>query len=284
MKKDAIDENIDAIAALMEVPSIGELTARVLVKEGCTDIKSLEEGGIEEIKKLKMIGDKKCKRIFDEIRGLAESPREVRKELMCPGCSNIVALSYGNCPECGKHFFPMREQFFLPGGILITDPLKILAEYDMKVIEGEDDIWYNRGLILEFLGANEGAEECYDKVVEFNPHHEHIWNTKANLAKKRGHLDEASEDYKLALDFRIGDSGLLCRIYHYEENDDDFEEGGVEFHLHDAMLKMSKFRGKTEKLEHLEQLFSEAIKARNDYQDERAIELAKEIVDKATAP
>ncbi|MFO8110076.1 MAG: hypothetical protein R6U17_06105, partial [Thermoplasmata archaeon] len=281
----------DGITTLMTVPSIGELTARVLVKEGYEDIKSLEDAGAERITKLECIDEEKVKKIFNEIRGVMDGSIDIVSEFICPKCGVIVMLSLDVCPECGADFASMEEQVFLPGGILLDDPLETLAEYDVKIADGKDDedVWFGRACILESMGAYEAAYESYDNVIEFDPLYDQIWNAKARLAMKLGKMNEAAKAYKLAVNSRMDGLEVLQDLYTSEappeevqptkEHSIDVQE--VEETIGKARAEIARLKGKTSHIENLQELLSKASAARNNDEREKAVQLAKEVLKKA---
>lgn len=279
------------IASLMTVPSIGELTARALIKGGFNDIGSIEEAGFEKISKLEGMGENKAKGILDEIRGIIPGSADVSAEFICPGCGAILSLNSEMCPECDASY-STEEEVFLPGGILLDDPLETLSEYDVKITDGEDDedVWFGRGAILECMGAYEAAYESFDMVIEFDPLYDQIWNARARLAMKLGKIEEAARAYKLVVNSKMEGLEVLQNMYFGGQDEEDIpkkvhsiEAEVVEQSLAKARREISDLKGKTEYVDNLQDILGEASKARNVDDREKAVELANEVTDKIAA-
>ncbi len=292
MEENTEDRNFDVITTLMTVPSIGELTARFLAKKGYSSLNKIKKAGWEEISNLKEIGPTKAKKIVDELEGKSEDSYNIFSEFMCPNCSAIVSLSHNKCYECGTRFSDLEEQVFLPGGIILDNPLETLAEYEVKIADGDDneEIWYGRAAILESIGAYQSAYESYDKVIEFDPLFDRIWNAKARLAMKLGKTDEAARAYKIAVDSRVG-SGLAFESMLGTEEPSSSQPSKkehkigvreVEEKISLARSEVSNLAGNAVNIEHLRKLLGEASKARIQDDRETAVEVAQEVLEKAS--
>lgn len=239
----------EVISSLMKVPSIGRLTAQMLLNEGYGDLKGIEEVGVEGIRRIDGIGEKKSKDILDDIRKGAKNTCPV-SEFLCPYCKNIVGLPCDTCPECGKHFLPINEWILLPRGVVVQEPLKSLAYIDTKITEGRDDeeTWYARGSILESMGAHGGARESYERVVEMNPHYTPIWNTKARLEAKIGLTDEAAESYRRSIQMVSGSIPPPPMVEDKEERGYEKKEDYVEEELYKTKKEVADRDGDREEV------------------------------------
>lgn len=197
---------VDEISSL---PSVGELTVRVLLKEGYDSLEKIKVASVEELGALEHIGEVKALRIKREID---EGDRlvKVKKEVLCPDCNVAIPVSNDSCEECGTSISSLGEDVILPGGDLLDDPLNTLADIEERLMDGEEDedLWYSKAAILESMGALEKAYECYDRVIELDPLYDWIWNAKASLAMKLGKYEDATRAYKVAVDFRM-DPGYM---------------------------------------------------------------------------
>ncbi len=292
MKDKSQDIDKHKVNTLMTVPSIGELTARFLIKESFDDMDKIEQAGRDIICKLDSIGYDKGDKIFDELEGIRKESPNVTSEFRCPSCSVIVPTSLDICPECRTRFSSLEEQVFLPGGILLDNPLESLAEYELKIADGlaDEEIWYGRAAILESMGEYEAAYDSYDKVIEFDPLYDQIWNAKARLAMKLGKMDEAAMAYKVAVDFRIEGGESMKDMFVDKkpeppkppQKEHDIGVHEVENNISKARAKISKLSGKGVNIEHLRQLVREASNARIEDDRENAVKLAKEVIEKAS--
>ncbi len=185
---------------LVQVPSIGRLTARALISDGFKSITDLEEADLEELKGIPHLGEKKAERIYEDLHGEEEEKEEIENEFECPHCSNFISIEEKRCGEC-KEPVRIRGGVVLPDRGILESPKRILAETDKKIMDGGKDpnLWFIRGSILESMGANEQALDAYDKVIELDPLFEHIWNAKAAVSLKVGKPKEAAKAYKVAL-------------------------------------------------------------------------------------
>ncbi len=276
------------VVRLMSVPSIGELTAHILCFEGYDTLDKIEDAGEDMIGKIEGIGEEKVNSIFKELRGTVKDSPDVTSEFRCPDCDTVVTLSKEICPECDKRFSELEEQVILPGGIILDDPIETLCEYDVKIASGEDDenVWFGRGAILESMGSYQKAYESYDKVIEFDPLFDQIWNAKARLAMKLGKMDEAARVYKIAVDFRVEGGHDLDKMFTQEEEEPEppkkehsVDVREVEEAISTARKAVSELSGLNGNIAHLRGMLSDASKARNTDSREEAIKIADEIVD-----
>lgn len=275
----------DAVSTLMTVPSIGELTARVLVNQGFKDLEHIEKAGMGGILNIRGMGEKKARDIMDEIRGTRGYTAMVVSEFFCPYCEKIVTISSEICHECGRRYTDGDEWVFLPDGGVLDEPLEALAEMDMKIAEGRDNegVWYVRGCIQESMGAFESANECYDRVVEMNPHFATIWNTKARLATKMGRLKDATQAYRLAVDHRTMGSEVLYNMYGREKEVESPSQGdGTEEiveKISQAKKMLSRARNTGFDLTRIKESLKVAVRAKETGELEKAEECARDVVD-----
>ncbi len=279
------------IAELMTVPSIGELTARLLIKNGFSDLGSLNDSDEKELSELEGLGEKKIKDIKEELLGSRTEARDISEEIRCPECRVILSISTNICPECETRFSDMEEQVFLPGGVVLEKPLKKLAQYEIEIMEGnsDEDIWFGRAAILESIGAYEAAYESYDKVIEYDPLYEHIWNAKARLAMKLGKMEEATRAYKIAVDFRVeGFPGMETLEDQFgdsekkviAEQDQAVDVKEVEEKVSRARYLISRLSSKRIRLRSIRTELEEASKARVEDNREDAVDKAESIINK----
>ncbi len=200
MKNNESSTDTESINDLVQVPSIGRLTARALISNGFKSITDIQEADLEELKNIPHIGEKKAEMIYQDLHGDEGEKEEIENEFECPYCSNFISIEEKKCRECG-------ESVRISGGVVLPDrgilenPKRILSETDKNILDGGKDpnLWFIRGSILESMGANEQAVEAYDKVIELDPLFEHIWNAKAAVSLKVGKPKDAAKAYKVAL-------------------------------------------------------------------------------------
>ncbi len=275
---------------IFSVPSIGELTLRLLIKEGYDSLDKLKSASSEDIYRIDHIGEIQAHRIKIEIEE-GQKRFENKKEIKCPNCGNFVFISKQSCSECGKGFTSVDQEIILPGGKIVEDPLRELANIEEKLMDGEEDedVWYGKGAILESMGALEKAYEAYDKVIEFDPLYDWIWNAKASLAMKLGKFEEATRAYKVAVDFRTDTmyfKGLQERV---EEEEEPIPTLVIEEHaidveeIEEKVIKARQILHQID-LGHfdiagVEELLNKATRARNKDNRERAVEYAEKVID-----
>ena len=281
----------EGIKEIFFVPCIGELSARILVREGFDSLYKLKETNVEDLNKLPKIGEILSNRIKIELDENKTDPDADKREIICPSCDCITPISKHSCPECGTGFSINDDEVVLPGGRIVKDPLSHLAELDIKLIEGEEDeeIWYAKASILENMGFLEMAYKAYDKVIEFDPLYDQIWNAKARLAMKLGRLDEAARAYKVSVDFRTHATPEIVQEIEKESTHAEEEfKTAVKEHLV-AVEEVEEKLGKARQivthitcgsldLSFLDELLNRAVKARNEDAREDAIEFAEDII------
>jgi tetratricopeptide (TPR) repeat protein len=58
-------------------------------------------------------------------------------------------------------------------------------------VPGEEEVWYNKGIILHAQNRLDEAVAAFENQVRMNPNHEDAWYRKGNSLQKQGKLDEA---------------------------------------------------------------------------------------------
>lgn len=275
---------------LLSIPSVGELTVRSLIRAGYDSIDKLRNTTVEDLYSLDNIGEIQAQRIKQEIEERLGVDKDT-KEVNCPNCGVYVLISNNSCSECGTNLIISDHEVVLPDGTIVDDPLSTLADIDAKFMDGEEDedLWYSKGAILEAMGALEKAYEAYDKVIEFDPLYDWIWNAKASLAMKLGRLDEASRAYKVAVDYRI-DEMYLKRLQERktEPETEVAEKTPVEINMDDVIMVEEKITNARRTLHRIdtglldltgiEDLLNFAAKARNRDNREEALKYAEKVI------
>ncbi len=274
---------------IFSVPSVGELTLRLLIKVGYDSLDKLRSVSSQDLSCLEHIGEIQAHRICIEIEE-GQRRYENKKEIKCPTCGNFVFISKQSCSECGKGFTSIDQEIVLPGGTIVEEPLLVLAEIEEKLMDGKEDehVWYAKGAILESMGALEKAYKAYDKVIEFDPLYDWIWNAKASLAMKLGKFEEATRAYKVAVDFRT-DAIQFNGIMKAEPKPEPISSQPIEEKSIDVEVieeKVSKVRQLLLQLDDgyidttgIEELLNMATRARNKDYREEALEYAEKVID-----
>ncbi len=293
MAKDKESSREEDLENLIQIPSIGRLTARVLLESGYDSISKLKSANIEDLKSIPHIGEKKAEKIIKgaQEEKAEESEESITHELKCPTCDNTVGVDMDECPECDNKL-EIRGGVILPEHGLVEDPKKTLAEVEEKLWDGNEDAeaWYMRGAIVESMGAHREALKSYDRVIELDPFFNHIWNSKAKASLKVGKNKEASKAYKLAFDIQ----GLPENIKHRIEREsvtsaqeiNELEERDeTERKAHE---KISQAREKLEDIDKsgldlssLTTLLDKATENRLEGNNEGALEKALEVIQKS---
>jgi tetratricopeptide (TPR) repeat protein len=92
------------------------------------------------------------------------------------------------------------------------------------------NLWFSLGLLLSEAHLYEEANCSFDKVVKLNPDHQKLWNSKANVLRKLGKHDEASDCYKKSLE---SFTGQLDGYHNLTELLDEIKERRIELGLED---------------------------------------------------
>ncbi len=295
MEGNIIERDEDGIKELMSVPSVGYLTACSLYDNGYEDLSQLEGVSTEELESIESIGNALAQRILQDIEDGNLGSGEFIEEIKCPECKNIIDSSREACYECGKAFTFDDTGIILPEGEIVKKPMEKLNELEKKIIDGRDDekVWYAKAAIYESMDSLRAAYDAYDKVIEFNPLYDQIWNAKARLATKLGLFDEAARAYKIAVDFRSEglahqtvEAGLDTKAVEQDEEESkpikeqDIDVKEVEDEISKARKIVTEFDKDTIGIESLQNEMDIAVKARNKDDREEAIDNARSVVKK----
>ncbi len=271
------NSNKEKINALKKIPSVGDLKARILWREGYRDKGKLLDADIDDLKEISEIGERNAKDIVEKKDPADEG---IKEEIFCPECGVVVYIDEDNCSDCGQSILVEGKVFHSEGEI--EDPLKTLAEYEKRIMDGEEDpeLYYCKAAIIEKMGIPRRALELYDRVIELDPLYDHIWTAKANLSLRLGKLKEATKAYKVAVNkHQIN----LPEMPELEEEEDVVEEKAISVKEVESKVgeaRRSYFSLKRENIptDHLESKLREAVDARNNDDRETAIEKSDELL------
>ena len=269
--------NKEELDELKKIYSIGDLKARVLYREGYRTIEDVKQSDIEELSKIDEIGERNAEEILE---GGESKGRERKNEILCPNCGVIVYIDDSECPECSQSLELQGKVFHHDGEI--ENPLETLAEYEKKIMDGEEDpeIYYGKATILEKLGALEKALQLYDKVIELDPLFEHIWTAKASLSLRLGKLQDAAKAYKVAVNKHQINIPEMPEVKEVQKEVEEraFSVKEVENKVAEARRAFFKLKRGNLPLEHLEWVLKKAVDARNNDDREKAVEKADELL------
>ncbi|MGM0509780.1 MAG: hypothetical protein ACQESD_01450 [Thermoplasmatota archaeon] len=285
MSEEIKNESLDGIYDVFRLSEIGELSGRVLIKEGLETIRSIQDADAEDFSIIEMIGENLTERIMNSEEAEEDDPPH--EEVFCPFCDYITPISEERCIECDADL-SMDGDVILPGGVFIKEPLKQLAIYDKEILEGEgdEDIWFGRGAINESLGAFKAALDSYDRVIEFDPLYDHIWNAKARMAMKTGRVNEAARAYKIAVDFHV--EGLPSKMLKQEKKEGeqskepkqhDIDVKEVEENISKARRIITELEQRNVDTSKLEDQMGIAVKARNKDDRGKAVSMAEKVLE-----
>ncbi len=300
----------EKIEELMQVPSIGELTARILIDNGIDSISDLKELGLGDYIMIPRIGEKRSKQIFEEVNDDKEG-KEITEEFECPMCGNLTSVEKDECEECGNEI-STEGGIFLPGGRLLEDPKSTLAEYERKIMDGEDtaETWFGRGTILDNMDDKREALRSFNKVIELDPLFKQVWNAKARVSLELGKTKDAARAYKVSfnkhkggqipgmggvggVDAVPGMGGPQAELEEVEEEEEEKkreikevsreikESKDVEDKISEARSSISLLRGGKIPSQDLIHMLDEAVEARNSGEKEEAIDIAEDVIEKA---
>ncbi len=279
---------------LKRIPSIGELTARALAKEGFESITELKQAELEDIRSIEYVGDDLAKSIINELKDEnLEDSAEEKLEVRCPICEKFTWTKGDRCREC-EESLKSTSRVVVPDKGLIEKPLKTLASVEEKILyDGEDpESWFIRGSILESMGANRKALESYDRVIELDPLFDHIWNAKANVSLKIGETSEAAKAYKLAFDVHQGPANIMNEI---EEKKDvtpkkekdkkglDEKDEKLDEKISKARELLGEIEGMEEKLSELTITLDRVIEEKIRGEHDKALDLVETIIERTEA-
>ncbi len=143
------------------------------------------------------------------------------------------------------------------------------------------NLWFSLGLLLSEAQLYEEANCAFDKVVKLNPDHQKLWNSKANVLRKLGKHDEASDCYKKSLESFTGQldgyhnlAELLEEIKErkIELGLEDFDDDAIEY-LTKNILDLDSFISELENLSEYEE--TEKARAAADSFSSKLDELEK---------
>jgi tetratricopeptide (TPR) repeat protein len=141
----------------------------------------------------------------------------------CPLCSSKISGDKEFCRKCGM--IQATETGADSGQIAefasrIQDVLKELSP-SLKEIEirrkllyldkeislnlSNEELWFNRGVLLADLESYTKALKSFDTVVKLNPDHKKVWIARANIMAKLDEIEEASRCYKKAFEIMAPD-------------------------------------------------------------------------------
>ncbi|MCC5667881.1 tetratricopeptide repeat protein [Nostoc sp. CHAB 5784] len=101
-----------------------------------------------------------------------------------------------------------------------------IASFDqaLKFKPDFDEAWYNRGIMLGYLGRYEEAIESYDKAIEFKPDFDEAWYNRGIVLVSLRRYEEAVASFDQALKFKPDDDWawlvrgmMLGNLERYEE-------------------------------------------------------------------
>ncbi len=275
MSSDNEDNDIDA---LRDIPPIGDLKCRVLLREGYKDRDDLKNADFEDLLEICEIGKRNASEILE---GIDSQEGYDREEIFCPACGVILYADEESCPECEQSIKIQGKVFHSEGEI--EEPLKALIEYEKRIIKGEEnpELYYSKAAIIEKMGALNRALELYDKVIELDPLYDHIWTAKANLSLRLDRLNDAAKAYKVAVNKHQIDLPEMPEIREektaFEEKDIKVKE--VETKVGDARRSYFRLKSGNIPTDHLESKLRAAVDARNNDDRETAVEKADELLD-----
>jgi len=280
--------NEGMIEELMKVPSIGELTARILIENGFTSISKLEGADKDDLVEIDEIGEDKAVKILEEIGEEREGSKEVSSEIFCVTCRTIVDIDKDDtCKECGEEF-RIEGTVILPGKGVIDDPKKSLAEFEKELLDGKEtpDVWYGRGAVLDSMGFKWEALKSYNKVIEHDPLYDHIWNAKARAALDVGQVRDAARAYKVAFDTHVANSkikGLSTKEPSIKKEKKKIKKREVsvkevENKLFMARSVIHELKGNDIDLSKLNDLLERSVEARNNDRRKESVEKSKDII------
>lgn len=285
------DDSLEGLLKeLMGIPSIGELTARILVENGYDSISKLEDADSEDLSQIEEIGKAKADRIMDDIKGEEDLSEIMKDEFFCVTCRAINEIDSSECEECGEEF-NIEGAVILPDQGVIDNPKELLAKFEKDLMDGMEspDVWYGRGAILDSMGFKWEALRSYNKVIEHDPLYDHIWNAKARAALEVGQVRDAARAYKVAFDThvansRIGDISSEGKPMEREKKKikkRDVSVKEVENKLFMARSVIHELKGNEIELIKLNDLLDEAVKARNNDERKKSVEKSQTIISSA---
>jgi tetratricopeptide (TPR) repeat protein len=148
-------------------------------------------------------------------------PSKIASQNTCPVCEIPVMEGGKYCTKCGmislaeseadkgqiKEFLfaiknLLKVQETLKNSGEIQKKLQIL-ESDLRDRLGDENLWFQRGLLLFETGSLEKAIKSMDTVIKLNPQHKKVWIAKGNILGSDNRLDEAAKCYQRALELTI---------------------------------------------------------------------------------
>ncbi len=216
MKEGKSNSKEEITRNLTNIPSIGNLTAKALIKANFDSISKLKKAEVEDLTSIEHIGENLARKILEEVSdsfNTEEIEEKTTLEIRCPICDRFTRYEKDECAECEEHI-ELFSKVVLPDRGIIEDPKKTLAEVEDNILEdgGDAESWFIRGSILESMGANRKALESLDRVIELDPLFDHIWNAKAKVSLKIGETEDAAKAYKLAFDAQKAPQELADKI------------------------------------------------------------------------
>ncbi|MFW6196278.1 MAG: helix-hairpin-helix domain-containing protein [Thermoplasmatota archaeon] len=275
------------IKEVMEISSVGELTARILIKNGFDSISKLENTEIEDLIKIDEIGKDKAQKILEGIKEEQKESKELTAEIFCVTCRSIVDIDKEECVECGAEF-NVQGPVILPEIGVVDEPKKLLSKFEKDLMDGKEtpETWYGRGAILDSMNYKWEALNSYNKVIELDPLYDHIWNAKARAALEVGQVRDAARAYKVAFDTHVANSrikGLSNEESPMEQEKKkikkrDVSVKEVENKLFIARSVIHELKRKGVDLTELNNLLDKAVEARNNDKRKKSVETVEKIM------
>ncbi len=294
MAKNDNSSRENAIKDLISVPSIGKLTARILVESDYDSLSKLKEAELADLKNIIHIGEKKAEDIFHELKEESyekeEREEEILDEFRCPECDSLIGVEEESCPECDEDI-EIRGGVIVPEHGMIEEPKKKLAEVEERLWDGDEDAetWFIRGAILDSMGADQEALESYNRVIELDPFFDHIWNSKAKASLKVGKNREAAKAYKLAFDiqglpenikYQIEKESTTSAQEIKELREKDEKEKKAFEKISEARENLNGLVKKDIDISEITSLLDEAIEKRLEDEPEKALKKAEKVIEK----
>ncbi|MFQ5885072.1 MAG: tetratricopeptide repeat protein, partial [Thermoplasmata archaeon] len=207
------------IQEIMRIPGVGRLRAEILCKAGYTSLAKLNRASVEDLARVRQIGQRTAKSIKEALQLMYVEPIEsqrlleelIEEEFECPVCKTIVSAYDGECYECGSIF--EREVFdegFVKEIEKVGEEKSSLSLFDMKLLDNPEDaeLWVARGALLKKMGNYKEALKSYDRAIEVRPGLKSAWIAKAEILTNLGKFEEAASCYRGIVDESATAAGI----------------------------------------------------------------------------